>query len=338
MPERALKIFDAEAQDYFVRGMAAARGGQRTVAARLLREAVRLNPYHEHAWLWLSGVLDDRDDAIFCLRSVLDINPDNEGARAGLEQLAAAPSHATESILAPWIEGESSGYGRRGDERASWWAQWRDAQTVWRSIRRFVWVIPLLLLAVTAVLRLILIYQPLPTFATYRDLEATPVGFLGVVQPTPMIEYTPLADDGQHAALDRYWQDLAAIRARLHIAVGAYRQQGEHSRTTVDRAAAVRILLEELDRSQTALAGLRPPAGARDAHALYMGGLAEERQALDDLLTFYTTGDAKFANRAGTRLQTARIRIAEALDAWSRHAAATSTSFGNVTPPSDPQP
>jgi len=87
MPQSVSGPGSGRAELMFQRGVAAAIGGQRITAADLLRAAVRLDPQHEHAWLWLSGVLDDRDDVVLCLRAVLRINPENRRARQGLAQL-----------------------------------------------------------------------------------------------------------------------------------------------------------------------------------------------------------------------------------------------------------
>lgn len=67
--------------------MAAARGGQRRIAAGLLARAVQLNPRHELGWLWLSGLCHAPEEIAFCLRSVLAVNPHNERAQQGLAWL-----------------------------------------------------------------------------------------------------------------------------------------------------------------------------------------------------------------------------------------------------------
>lgn len=68
-------------------GIAAAREGRHGDAQRSLREAVRLAPDHEHAWLWLSGVEDSDPRKIAALNEVLRINPANAAAWRGLELL-----------------------------------------------------------------------------------------------------------------------------------------------------------------------------------------------------------------------------------------------------------
>lgn len=332
MSERAIKTFDAEAQDYYIRGTGAARGGQRTMATRMLREAIRLNPYHEHAWLALSGVLDDPDDVLFCLRSVLQINPLNDRARTTLERLEGRSSTGSDTVLAADNDGT---YYTRTTKGGPWWTQWRDARFVWRQVRRTVWLFPFLLLGVTLVLRAMLILQPLPQFSTYRDLEApAPTAdvmdaFLALEAAAPAALPTEETQQ-QQDTLNQYWSDIKVIRAGLQAATTTYRQQTAQSRTTIDRAAAARILLEELHRADAALVRLLPPDGTREAHTAYVHGLAEERQAIDDLLTFFNDNNVIYANRAGVRLQSARIKISEALAAWNRYALETSTDFDDV--------
>ncbi len=81
-------------------GIRAMREGQTDRARRLLRRAVALDEMYELGWLWLSGVVDD-DQKIVCLEKVLEINPHNQRARAGLELLhqrltSPQPAESTE--------------------------------------------------------------------------------------------------------------------------------------------------------------------------------------------------------------------------------------------------
>ncbi len=75
-------------------GITALKGGHRKAARRLLAEAVARNPLDAAAWLWLSGALDDNDQRADCLRRVLQIEPDNAAARAGLEHFEAEQRRA----------------------------------------------------------------------------------------------------------------------------------------------------------------------------------------------------------------------------------------------------
>lgn len=68
-------------------GMAAARAGDKAQARQLLIQATEIDERSEQAWLWLSGVVDDPEEARICLENVLAINPANERARQGLAWL-----------------------------------------------------------------------------------------------------------------------------------------------------------------------------------------------------------------------------------------------------------
>ena len=78
------------------RGISAAKAGRREEARQILLHIVELDKRNEQAWLWLSGVVDGREDRRVCLENVLAINPANPHARQGLnlldQQVAAAPA------------------------------------------------------------------------------------------------------------------------------------------------------------------------------------------------------------------------------------------------------
>ena len=58
---------------------------------QLARKAVELDPYSEMAWLWLSAVVESKEEQQTCLQNVLVVNPENERARQGLESLGVDP-------------------------------------------------------------------------------------------------------------------------------------------------------------------------------------------------------------------------------------------------------
>lgn len=69
------------------RGIRAVRAREREQARSLLMQVIERDPYNEHAWLWLSGVMDDPRDMQVALANALTINPTNENARRGLDVL-----------------------------------------------------------------------------------------------------------------------------------------------------------------------------------------------------------------------------------------------------------
>jgi hypothetical protein len=74
-------------------GIAALKAGQKAEARRLLGQVVQQDRNNETAWLWLSGAVDADRERIHCLRETLRINPNNQHARHGLEQLEGKVSH-----------------------------------------------------------------------------------------------------------------------------------------------------------------------------------------------------------------------------------------------------
>ena len=72
-------------------GIAAARVGDQNAARRLLTQAVRHDVNSEPAWLWLGAVLKTPQGRAFCLRRALELNPDHETARRGLEAVEQTP-------------------------------------------------------------------------------------------------------------------------------------------------------------------------------------------------------------------------------------------------------
>src|SRR4030042_462036 len=73
-------------------GIAAARANNRAEARMFLEAATLQDPTNEQAFLWLSFVLDEPKLAMRCLERVLELDPDNQQARRGLEWLRSKKS------------------------------------------------------------------------------------------------------------------------------------------------------------------------------------------------------------------------------------------------------
>lgn len=306
MADRGIKIFARQAEHHYQRGVAAARGGQKAVAERLLRQAVRLNPQHEQAWLWLSGVLDDPADIAFCLRSVLDLNPSSERARRGLA----------------WLEQHN---GRIDTQRSSlvivtppreqdqWWSAWRQAQTTWLWTIRALLLIPIILIGATLGARLLIATQPLPTFAGAESFPSPqPAPALPTLTPaTPTITT-------DRAEMSQYLAQLAAERRTLRDATDTYRLATDGGRTAIQRATATQNLRDQIERSRESLAALVPPPEAATLHRQYLAALALEAEALDLLLEYYRSYEMTRANAAALRLQDARNALAATTAALDR--------------------
>jgi hypothetical protein len=73
--------------DYLQQGVLAAKAGDKTRAFDLLTRASNVPATSEKAWLWLSSVVNDDSERLFCLNNVLRINSDNTTAQRGAEML-----------------------------------------------------------------------------------------------------------------------------------------------------------------------------------------------------------------------------------------------------------
>jgi len=79
------------------KGIAAARSGRCEEARGLLKQVIQANSKDEMAWLWLSGLMETNSQKRTCLERVLQINPQNVYARAGLKRLKSTLPPTTES-------------------------------------------------------------------------------------------------------------------------------------------------------------------------------------------------------------------------------------------------
>jgi len=74
-------------EDYLQQGIQAAKAGDKPRAFDLLTRASEVPATSEKAWLWLSSVVNDDSERLFCLNNVLKINSDNTTAQRGAEML-----------------------------------------------------------------------------------------------------------------------------------------------------------------------------------------------------------------------------------------------------------
>jgi len=72
------------AQSLIAQGIAAAKAGDISRARLLLRQAVEIDPTYPEAWLWHAGVAENPQHAVSALERVLELDPKNKRAKAGL--------------------------------------------------------------------------------------------------------------------------------------------------------------------------------------------------------------------------------------------------------------
>jgi hypothetical protein len=321
MSETAIKSNQREAALLYERGVAAARGGQRRVAAGLLARVVQLDPRHEQGWLWLSGVLDDPNEIAFCLRAVLALNPGNDRARQGLDWLAQRGQIVAQPAPAPLAREPAQEQPQpepheERHARESWWVGWRHSRREMGRARLVFWSVPILLLLLTLALNLALRDAVERNQALARAASQPPVVVAAPAPELPSIIQAelPVMRDAQALA---YLSALDDPRAQLRAAVERYRSStGRPGGSSITHAAAARELREEIDRIYSQLDTLDPPAQLASAHTGYLAGLELERQALDDMLEFYNSLSVQYANRATLRMVDSGRQIARARAAF----------------------
>lgn len=74
-------------QTELAEGIKAAKQGDKAKAQEILYSILDKEPKNESAWTWLSYVVDTAEDRQICLENVLFLNPKNDYARRGLNQL-----------------------------------------------------------------------------------------------------------------------------------------------------------------------------------------------------------------------------------------------------------
>lgn len=334
MSNTVIKSNEREAQFLFERGVAAARGGQRRVAAGLLSRAVRLNPRHEAGWLWLSGVLDKPDEVAFCLRTVLEINPNNQRASQGLAWLAQQSTQQSEIAEAAqeelgdeqsdeqqrwWVRhtdrlrqvvkaNPEKALERQLQERVhgeSWWVNFRRTRRDMGRARSLMLIVPILLLMLTLGLNI-----TLRTAVERNDVLAREAATAAAIQPTIVLQRQRPPDElvtelgpSEDAQALAYLSTLELPRSQLRDAVEEYRTiTSRPGGSAVTHATAAQRLRSTLIESRERIATLTPPASLQQAHMAYIQGLDDEIGALDDMLSFYGSFTVEYANRATIRM------------------------------------
>ena len=305
MSETAIKSNEREAARLYERGVAAARGGQRRVAAGLLARAVQLNPRHEMGWLWLSGVLDNPEEVAFCLRSVLATNPHNERAQKGLawlEQQGKIAQQPLPPVLpAPPAPALSARQLEEQHRRDSWWVHWRHTRRDTNRARTVLWLIPILLLALTIGLNLLL-RQTIARNEAQALAAAQPPAQATAAPAKPAIIQAELPVT-RDAAVLAYLSALDAPRAELREAIDTYRATtSQPGGSSIAHATAAHTLRDQIDAAYRTIDALNPPAPLAQAHNSYLAGLEIERQAIDSMLEFYSSLSIQNANRATLRM------------------------------------
>jgi len=112
--------FEAQVQQ----AIRALKAGRRDEARDLLLHVVDQDERNEQAWLYLSGLVETLEEQEICLENVLALNPSNQKARRGLEEIRGrvtppprpaaappAPNPYADQPFDEWLKSAASPYG-----------------------------------------------------------------------------------------------------------------------------------------------------------------------------------------------------------------------------------
>ncbi len=85
-PRQAIRTAkDARVNEFFTKANDAANDGDRGQANEFLAEVFNQNPQHEDGWILKSRMTDSFEEKIACFEKILEFNPENETAQAGVK-------------------------------------------------------------------------------------------------------------------------------------------------------------------------------------------------------------------------------------------------------------
>jgi tetratricopeptide (TPR) repeat protein len=310
----------SEAARFYQRGVAAAKAGQKRIAAGLLTRSVKLDPRNESAWLWLSGVLEDPHQIAFCLNSVLKLNPNNERAHRGLRWLEERKLLQGQPARTPLMDVQVDVSASRAevvDSNDSWWVSWRQWRRDVRLVNLMWWAIPLLILSLALAIHqsfamaLERSNQPPALPTVVAEVDDVPAPNLLVPTMTareratavPVLNTTP--NSVRESESIGYMRELTPLRQDLREAVEAYRQSTNQPGSSLGHVAAAQEFRNSVQHAYDTMLVMTPPDDLRQAHEEYLKGLELELAAINDLLEFYSTYRVELANRAALRFQEA---------------------------------
>jgi len=163
----------------FQEAVEAIRQGQRGRARDLLTRLLRADATNTQYWLWMSSVVETPKEQIYCLQSILKLDPKHKAARQGLTLLGALPPEAEIKPTPPI--------------RRRWQVEVQEVRDV--STLRAIWNNPFVRLAVLATTALaVIVLVGLGLY--YQGLRRKPVTAVFPTRtagPSPTFTYTPTA-------------------------------------------------------------------------------------------------------------------------------------------------
>ncbi|MFZ5858429.1 MAG: tetratricopeptide repeat protein [Chloroflexota bacterium] len=75
------------------------KSGNKKGGGQLLAEIVKKDPHNINAWLWLTSCVDLNEQRIYCLKKVLEVDPNHNVARSALLKLQQSQQPSEQEIL-----------------------------------------------------------------------------------------------------------------------------------------------------------------------------------------------------------------------------------------------
>lgn len=295
-----------ELEELYVNGIASAKSGNYRLAQAFFKKVVRTDPRHEGAWLWLSEVLEDADDIVYCLETVLAINPHNEKARLALDvvrdhrEKAERPPRPKEwSPLAelrdmdlPTILAQTPS-PKPPPEPVPLYVPVKDRyEAVLRAV--------LFGLAVLAVLAL----------SVWLYVKETPLEETVAFSP-PVATTVDLASlrEQERLQVQAYFRTFDELLGPLRRAHDIFNQQSSVRVSVAEQVDHVGRLKTQIETTRGKLERIVPPELLTEAHQEYVAGLVLEEEALESLLRYIETSQNGYASRAAVKFQEASAHI-----------------------------
>ena len=95
-------MYTEQSEDKLAQAIVAVKEGRKAEAKKLLQVVVREIPQNVEGWLWLGASVSTPNETLYCLERVLEIEPGNQRAQAGIQwataQLGPKPPLATNPL------------------------------------------------------------------------------------------------------------------------------------------------------------------------------------------------------------------------------------------------
>jgi Tfp pilus assembly protein PilF len=80
-------------------GIQTARQGQKQAARMIFQQVLDIDKQNERAWFWMASVVEDPDERMRCLQTVLRINPNNTNAQEQYNRIINRQQSSNSQVL-----------------------------------------------------------------------------------------------------------------------------------------------------------------------------------------------------------------------------------------------